>query len=53
MYTKCQVFTPNNYVQELLDSVSYTEHLYGLKLLENSCGDGNILKEVVSRYIIE
>ena len=33
MYTKCQVFTPNNYVQELLDSVSYTEHLYGLKLL--------------------
>ena len=53
MYTKCQVFTPNNYVQELLDSVSYTEHLYGLKLLENSCGDGNILKEVVSRYIID
>ena len=53
MYTKCQVFTPNNYVHELLDSVSYAEHLYGLKLLENSCGDGNILKEVVRRYIID
>ena len=51
MNKKCQVFTPQNYVRELLDSVGYTEHLYGKQILENSCGDGNILVEVVQRYI--
>jgi len=51
MNKKCQVFTPENYVKELLDSVGYTEHLYGKKILENSCGDGNILVAVVQRYI--
>ena len=28
MNKKCQVFTPENYVRELLDSVGYTEHLF-------------------------
>ena len=51
MNKKCQVFTPENYVRELLDSVGYTEHLYGKRILENSCGDGNILVVVVRRYI--
>lgn len=51
MNKKCQVFTPENYVRELLDSVGYTEHLYGKRILENSCGDGNILVVVVQRYI--
>lgn len=51
MNKKCQVFTPENYVRELLDSVGYTHNLYGKKILENSCGDGNILVEVVQRYI--
>lgn len=51
MNKKCQVFTPENYVIELLDSVGYTHNLYGKKILENSCGDGNILVEVVQRYI--
>lgn len=51
MNKKCQVFTPVNYVEELLDSVGYTECLYGKKILENSCGDGNILVVVVQRYI--
>lgn len=51
MNKKCQVFTPENYVRELLDSVEYTEHLYGKKILENSCGDGNILIVIVQRYI--
>lgn len=51
MNKKCQVFTPENYVRELLDSVGYTEHLYGKRILENSCGDGNILVAVVQRYI--
>ena len=51
MNTKCQVFTPNNYVRELLDSIDYTDNLYGKKILENSCGDGNILVEIIQRYI--
>lgn len=51
MNKKCQVFTPEDYVRELLDSVGYIEHLYGKKILENSCGDGNILVAVVQRYI--
>jgi methylase of polypeptide subunit release factors len=45
------VFTPENYVIKLLDSVGYRGHLYGKKILENSCGDGNILVAVVQRYI--
>ncbi len=51
MNKKCQVFTPENYVRELLDSVGYAEDLYGRKILENSCGDGNILVAIVQRYI--
>ncbi len=51
MNKKCQVFTPADYVKELLDSVGYKENLYGKKILENSCGDGNILVAVVQRYI--
>lgn len=51
MNKKCQVFTPVDYVEELLNSVGYTENLYGKKILENSCGDGNILVAVVQRYI--
>lgn len=51
MNKKCQVFTPEDYVRELLDSVGYTNNLYGKKILENSCGDGKILAEIVQRYI--
>lgn len=51
MNKKCQVFTPVNYVEELLDSVNYNEDLYGKRILENSCGDGNILVVIVQRYI--
>lgn len=51
MNNKCQVFTPENYVDILLDSINYKQNLYGKKILENSCGDGNILIAVVKRYI--
>ena len=51
MNAKCQVFTPNNYVKKLLDSVGYTRNLYGKKILQNSCGGGNILLVIVDRYI--
>lgn len=51
MNKKCQIFTPENYVDELLNNVGYTDDLYGRKILENSCGDGNILISIVQRYI--
>ena len=51
MNKKCQVFTPKDYVKKLLDSVGYVNNLYGKKILENSCGNGNILIEIVQRYI--
>lgn len=47
----CQVFTPTENVKQLLDWCGYTDNLYGKKIVENSCGDGSILKEVVRRYI--
>lgn len=51
MNTKCQVFTPPDYVEKLLNIVDYKSDLYGKKVLENSCGDGNILVAIVKRYI--
>ncbi|WP_277293594.1 Eco57I restriction-modification methylase domain-containing protein [Veillonella montpellierensis] len=50
---KCQIFTPENYVKELLDSVGYRKDILDKTILENSCGDGNILVEIVKRYIEE
>lgn len=51
MIKKCQVFTPAQNVKVLLDSVGYIKNLYGKKVVENACGNGNILKEIVRRYI--
>ena len=51
MLKKHQVFTPVNYIYELLDSVNYNNKIFGKKILENSCGDGQILVEIVKRYI--
>lgn len=48
---KCQIFTPPNYVHELLNMVDYNSNIIGKTILENSCGDGNILIEIVKRYI--
>lgn len=53
MNKKCQVFTPQDYVEKILDDVGYISDLYGKKVLENSCGDGNILAKVVERYIAD
>lgn len=47
----CQVFTPKKNVNELLDWCDYKDNLYGKKIMENSCGDGHVLQEVVRRYI--
>ena len=51
MSRNCQIPTPIEYVNEMLDYIDYSENLYGKSILENSCGNGNILIEVVKRYI--
>ena len=51
MASNCQIPTPQKYVQQMLDYVDYSKKLYGKKVLENSCGEGNMLLEVVKRYI--
>lgn len=48
---RCQIFTPDDKVNKLLDIIEYKKGLLGQKFLENSCGDGSVLKHVVSRYI--
>lgn len=48
---KSQVFTPRDLVIEILDRVGYRENLYNKKIIDNSCGNGNFLTEIVIRYI--
>ena len=33
---KCQIFTPNDIVEKMLDMAGYNIHLWGKKVLENS-----------------
>ncbi|MEG0256089.1 Eco57I restriction-modification methylase domain-containing protein [Vagococcus sp.] len=54
MLNKCQIFTPIEYVNKILEIIEYHgSKILEKRLLENSCGDGNILVEVVERYINE
>ena len=39
MANNCKIFTPIEYVKELLDVIGYKDQLYGKSILENSCGD--------------
>ena len=48
---KCQKFTPIFMVDTMLDLAGYTKNLIGIRVLENSFGEGNILKVIVKRYI--
>ncbi|OSB04550.1 SAM-dependent methyltransferase [Clostridium botulinum] len=50
---RCQQFTPENISNDMLNIIGYNENLYGKKVLENSCGEGNIIKLVVERYILD
>ncbi|EHQ8840176.1 N-6 DNA methylase [Enterococcus faecalis] len=51
---KCQIFTPKEYVVKLLDLIGYFgNEILNKNILENSCGEGNILIEIVDRYINE
>ena len=51
MARNCIIPTPERYVKKLLDSVGYKKNIIGKKILENSCGEGKILIEIVRRYI--
>lgn len=51
MDARCQQFTSKEITCEMLDWLRYEHDLYGKKLLENSCGEGNILCMAVERYI--
>lgn len=51
MSGNCQIPTPIEYAKEMLDYAGYQSNLYGKRVLENSCGEGNILREIVRRYI--
>lgn len=48
-----QIPTPLDYVDKLLDIAGYNQNLYGKTVLENSCGEGNVLVEIVRRYITD
>lgn len=48
---KCQIFTPADIVSKMLDVANYKDNLYGKKVLENSCGNGEFLAQIVQRYI--
>lgn len=49
----CQVFTPFNIVTFMLNKVGYKplEDLSKKHIIDNSCGNGNFLIEIVKRYI--
>lgn len=51
MDIRCQQFTSEEIANEMLDFLGYRQNLYGRTLLENSCGEGNILCLAVERYI--
>ena len=51
MGANCKVFTPDPIVDFMLDTVGYSGNQYGKRIVENSCGEGNILCAIARRYI--
>ena len=51
MAENCKVYTPREYVDEVLNAIEYSDNLFGKSVLENSCGIGDILCTIVERYI--
>lgn len=41
MANNCQIPTPREYVLTMLDLLKPKDILYGKRILENSCGEGN------------
>ena len=51
--SKCQIFTPPHIVKYMLDKIDYNCNIFGKRIIDNSCGTGNILVEVVERFILD
>ena len=51
--SNCQIFTPSHIVKIMLDKIDYISNIFGKKVIDNSCGTGNILVEVVERFIAD
>lgn len=51
--SKCQIFTPTDIVKYMLDKIDYTDNIFGKRIVDNSCGTGNILIEVAERFITD
>ena len=46
-----QVYTPDRLVREIMDTAGYSGNaVLGKHVIDNSCGDGAFLKEIVKRY---
>lgn len=50
-YAKCQIFTPIEIVKLMLDRIGYTKNVFGKKVIDNACGDGRFLTEILKRFI--
>lgn len=48
---KCQIFTPKRIVTIMLNIAGYRNDVVGKTVLENSCGNGEFLAQIVERYI--
>lgn len=48
-----QIFTPNDIVKNIFEELEYTDyaHIRRKHIIDNSCGDGAFLIEIVNRYI--
>lgn len=48
----CQIFTPEKVVKQMLDEIEYDGvSILNKTIIDNSCGDGNFLVEIVKRII--
>lgn len=51
MNYNCQIFTPAYIAEEMVNLINYKENILRKYVLDNSCGDGNLLEIVERRYI--
>lgn len=50
----CQIFTPEKVVNQMLDKINYNgADILNQSIIDNACGDGNFLIEIVKRIIIQ
>ena len=50
---KCQIFTPIDTVKYMLDKLGYNKGVFGKTIIDNSCGNGNFLVEILRRFLLD